>query len=211
MSAMGNKKKTATTLLTCEHCGAEQQIVDDVDNLDRNEMLTTWQSEHDNCGRPAGEVAVEALEDRIFAASPRYHTEGLHEFLDDHPRRPSWGTPSFISHDDGACRQQDLLWRSESIDVPLLRFDGRVIKNGDSVSFYPAKLRVRLMQGPFSIEPFISARKMWWTGKEWSDNVAVTMTLQEAELAVASLQGLIDIARADTGVAVDIPDNEGVV
>lgn len=199
MSTAAKKRKTANTLLTCEHCGAEQQIVDDVNDLETHKgLVEDWEDQHFDCGRPAGEVAIENLAKLITAASQKY--DDIKGWLDNHPRRPSWGISTVdAGSSDEAMRLADVSWWSESVDVPLLRSDGRLMTHGGEEVFCPAKFRAWLIQGPFNYEPFIASRKLWWTGEKWNKNAYMSMSLNEAEQVIATLQGLIDIARAETG------------
>lgn len=190
------KKRTAKTDLHCEHCGAEAQILTKPDDLDSDlvEQIDDWNEQHYQCGQPAGEVAIENLAKLIRAASPKY--DDMQAWLQNHPIRPSWGTAHIAAEDDEALRQAGLSWWSESVEVPLLRYDGRLVNDDE---FYPTKFKAWLIQGPFNFEPFIASRKVWWTGKNWDGNPCLAMTLDEAEQIIATLRGLVDIARAETG------------
>ncbi|WP_431840096.1 hypothetical protein [Gordonia hongkongensis] len=196
------KKRTAKTDLHCEHCGAEAQILStpDARNNEIVDQIEAWNEQHFDCGRPTGEVAIENLAKLIGDASPKY--DDMKGWLDSHPRRPSWGVATVYVDDDEAVRQADVSWWSETVDVPLLRYDGRLITHGGEEVFCPAKFRAWLVQGPYNYEPFIASRKLWWTGEEWNRNACLSMTLTEAEQVIATLQGLVDIARAETG---DLP------
>ena len=188
MSTTAKKRKTASTLLTCEYCGAEQQIIDDVDNLATNDIVEQWEDDHLNCGRPAGQVAIENLEETVRASSPEYE-EDIKGWLDNHPRRPSWGVATIDPDSDESMRQRDVSWWSKSVDVPLLRYDGRLMTaHSGRECFYPAKFRAWLIQGPYNYEPFIASRKWWWTGEKWDNNPCLSMSLTEAEQVIATLQ-----------------------
>ncbi|TYQ10818.1 UNVERIFIED_ORG: hypothetical protein L601_002000000550 [Gordonia westfalica J30] len=195
MSTTAKRKQTAKTDLHCEHCGAEAQIILSTPDELNNEIvdqIEEWNEQHYQCGRPTGEVAIENLAKRIRDASPKY--ADMEAWLQNHPRRPSWGSPHIDADDDGALRQADVSWWSESVDVPLLRYDGRLMNDNE---FYPTKFRAWLIQGPYNYEPFIASRKVWWTGEKWDKNPCLSMSLTEAEQLIATLQGLVDIARAE--------------
>lgn len=191
------KKRTAKTDLHCEHCGAEAQILSTPDELSNEivDQIEEWNEQHFDCGRPAGQVAIENLERIVRASSPEY--DDIRAWLGNHPRRPSWGVATVDVDSDESMRQRDVSWWSESVDVPLLRYDGRLMNDDE---FYPAKFKAWLIQGPYNYEPFIASRKVWWTGEKWGKNACLSMTLDEAEQVIATLQGLVDIARAESGV-----------
>ncbi|WP_232717402.1 hypothetical protein [Gordonia metallireducens] len=184
MSAIPLPKSThASSVLICEECGAEAQILGSLDGPDATETVEMWNREHAQCGADPVASAWQSLVQRGDA-------ECLIDYEDDLAKlsripRPSWAP---VERDSirGAIRSS--AYRSRPVAVPLTHHGTEECDNGRLMSRFEVAAK-RLGQG----ENLVGVTLSVVVDSEWR-NVGVNLTLDEVHRLIEALAAACDLA-----------------
>lgn len=196
------KSEMASTL-TCSGCGAEAQILAQLDDPEPfADQLDSWNDEHMNCHESDSARRIAELKER--------HERPLYESVDDlekrYPHRPSWATSIGPRGDVtiGPVWEEEFTWSSDVIELPASCGVPGQIRSSDG-RFGCAGRRLTILQ-KVNGSPTISLALHYyerqkdvdgnWLDGRWIDRGRQRFTLDEARQFVDVLNELIAIGEA---------------
>lgn len=197
MSATQAKRanRKSSTLLSCEHCGAEAQVIADIEDTDFDviDAIDQWNTEHEKCTQPDALKVITELREYFL---DQVNDRALDDITREHPRRPSWDTdaPSQRPTETVSVTRKSIGWVSPQVAIPAFAISGAHKKDGNISC---GEVRVRLVQNLTDYEPRLAVSTYFRSEEGWRHQKAMTLWLDEAINLIRVIQTLVDVAQAE--------------
>ncbi len=183
--------RKSSTLLSCEHCGAEAQVIADIDDphFDLVDAIDQWNDEHGPCSQPD---PVRKITEFNAAITDKVPLSYKWQVGDPAPAwmgaRPAWAD----DHHDTVkgFLPSKCFWSSPAVVIPLTHSYGA--KSDDKSRRFMGCFDVRLRQSMDSRQPLVEIKH----GAK-SAPASLSMTFDEARTLIGALELLISLGEVE--------------